>query len=235
MKKDFKYVKFTIVNLITFSRVLGSVILPIIYFVKGIEWLGFFVIALFLTDFIDGKLSRFWKVESYLGGLLDSISDKLFAFVMLSILSYEYPSMLIVLLLEFVIFVVNTLSFSENKNVQTSKMGKVKAFALDISVSVMFLYTARILYEKYLGFTFNKFLERSEYPVCYVLVGIMIGMELLTISDYSKKRLKQVSYEKMPGKKLKSFKEIWEMLISREFYITNKDEPLKKFLYGDGE
>ena len=161
MKKDFKYIKFSIVNLITFSRVLGSIILPIIYFVKGIEWLGFFVILLFLTDFIDGRLSRYWHVESFLGGLLDSISDKLFAFVMLAILSYEYPAMLIVLLLEFIIFVINTLTFSENKNVQSSKMGKFKTFVLDTSVSIMFLYTARSLYERYITLSFNKFFVNS--------------------------------------------------------------------------
>ena len=231
MKKNFKYVKFTIVNLITFSRVLGSVILPIIYFTKGIEWLGFFVVILFLTDCIDGKLSRFWQVESFFGGFLDSIGDKLFAFVMITILSYEYPAMLIVLLLEFIIFVINTLAFSENKNVQSSKMGKFKTFILDTSISIMFLYTARGIYSKYISVSFNNFLNNSQYAVSYILIGIMIGMELLTISDYSKNRFKQTSYESMKGKKLKSFSEIWQMLIDRDFYLKNKDDRLKKFLY----
>ena len=231
MQKDFKYIKFTIVNLITFSRVLGSVILPIIYFTKGIESLAFFVIVLFLTDMIDGKLSRFWKVESFLGSIMDAVSDKLFAFVMLAIITYEYPYMFIVLALECVIFVINTLAFSENKNVQSSKMGKVKTVILDICVSILFVYSARCIYEQYLTFKFNKFLINSEYPVSYILTGIIIGMEILTISDYSKNRLKQTSYESMKNKQFKSFKEIWDMLIDREFYLKNKDERLKNFLY----
>ena len=136
MDKSFKYIKFSIVNLITFSRVIGSIVLPIIYFNRGIESLAFFVILLFLTDFIDGKLSRIWKVESFLGCFLDFTSDKLFAFVMLSILTYVYPFMLIVLFLEFIIFVINTLAFSENKNVQSSKMGKVKTFVLDLNFKI---------------------------------------------------------------------------------------------------
>lgn len=231
MKKDFKYIKFTIVNLITFSRVVGSVVLPIIYFTRGIESLAFFVIVLFLTDMIDGKLSRFWKVESFLGSIMDAVSDKLFAFVMLAIISYEYPYMFIVLALEFVIFVINTLAFSENKNVQSSKMGKVKTAILDICVSILFLYSARSLYESYLTLKFNDFLINTQYPVSYILTGIIIGMEILTISDYSKNRLKQTSYERMKGKRLKSFKEVWEMLIDRNFYLKNKDERLKDFLY----
>lgn len=233
MKKKFKYIKFSIVNLITFTRVIGSVVLPVIYFTKGIESLGFFVAILFLTDFIDGKLSRCWKVESFFGGLLDSISDKLFAFVMLAILSYEYHCMFIVLLLEFTIFVINTLTFSEYKNVQSSKMGKFKTFVLDVSISIMYLYLAREVYGRYLSVDINKFLINSEFAVSYILIGIMIGMELLTISDYSKNRLKQVSYEKMPDKKIKSIKAIWFMLIDREFYLKHKDEPLKKLLYED--
>lgn len=231
MKKDLKYIKFTIVNLITFSRILGSIILPIIYFTKGIESLAVFVIILFLTDMIDGKLSRYWKVESFLGSFMDSISDKLFAFVMLGVLSYEYPIMLIVLALEFVIFVINTLAFSENKNVQSSKMGKVKTVILDVCVSILFVYSARTIYEKFITYKFNYFLINSEIPVSYILAGIIIGMEILTISDYSKNRLKQTTYKKIKTKRLKSFKEIWKMLIDREFYIKNKDERLKKFLY----
>ena len=231
MKQEFKYIKFIIVNLITFSRIIGSIVLPIIYFIKGIESLAFFVIILFLTDLIDGKLSRLWKVESFLGGIMDAVSDKLFAFVMLSIISYEYHLMFIVLFLEFIIFVINTLAFSENKNVQSSKMGKVKTAILDICVSILFLYKARSMYESYLTIKFNEFLINSQYPISYLLSGIIIGMEILTISDYSKNRLKQASYKSMKDKELRSYKEIWKMLIDREFYIKNKDERLKKYLY----
>ncbi len=230
MKKKQKYIKFSIVNLITFSRIIGSIVLPIIYFTRGIKWLGFFVAVLFLTDMIDGKLSRLWKVESFLGGLLDSISDKLFAFVMIAILFYEYPGIIVVLILEFVITTINTLAFSENKNVQSSRMGKFKTVVLDVSISIMYLYLGRSVYERFIPWKLNSLLIRSQYPACYMLIGIMVGMQLLTIYGYSKNRIKQVTYEKLDGK-LKSFKEIWKMLIDREFYIENKDEPLKKFLY----
>lgn len=229
-----KYIQFAIVNLITFSRVVGSIVLPIIYFTRGIGSLACLVILLFLTDCIDGKLSRLWKVESFLGSLLDSISDKLFAFVMLSIISYEYHSMLIVLILEFIIFVINTLAFSENKNVKTSRVGKFKAFMLDVVVSLLFLYKAKDMYISYLPSWVSNMLIRSEYATIYILIGVLIGMQLLTISNYSKKRIMQANYEKIKNKKLKSMKEIWEMAISRDFYIKNRDvSRLKDFLYED--
>lgn len=230
MKEKAKYIKLFVVNLITFSRVIGAIILPIVYFTKGIEWLGFFVAGLFLTDTIDGRLSRFWKVESFLGGLLDSFSDKLFVFVLIAILFYEYPGIIVVLILEFVIFGINTLAFSENKNVQSSKMGKFKTVVLDIAISIMYLYLGRSLYENYIPWKVNSLLIKSEYPACYMLIGIMAGMQLLTIYGYTKNRNKQITYKKMSGK-LKSFNEIWYMLIDRDFYIKNKNEPLKKFLY----
>ena len=230
MKEKTMYIKFWLVNFITFTRVIGAVVLPIVYFTKGIEWLCFFVGILFLTDAIDGKLSRLWKVESFLGGLLDSFGDKLFAFVMISILFYEYPGIVIVLILEFVIFGINTIAFSENKNVQSSKMGKFKTVVLDISISIMYLYLGKGVYESYLPWKLNVALIKSQYAVCYMLIGIMVCMQILTIYGYSKNRNKQIAYKKINGK-LKSFKEIWFILVDREFYINNKNEPLKKFLY----
>ena len=80
MKKD-KLIKFIIVNLITLTRVIGSIIMPISYFKNGIGAFALFVCIIFFTDFLDGKLSRAWKVESFLGSLLDTVGDKLFAFV----------------------------------------------------------------------------------------------------------------------------------------------------------
>ena len=232
MKKRSKLLKFWIVNTITFTRVIGSVVMPIIYFTKGVESLVFFVVLLFLTDCIDGKLSRLWKVESFLGSLLDSISDKLFAFVMLGILSYEYPGLLSVLLLEFIIFVINTLAFTEFNNVQSSKIGKLKTVILDGSLSILCFFSAKDFLGKYLGESFIKVITKIEYSFSYILIGIMFGIGLVTVCDYSKKRLKQVTvFEKMKGKKLKEWSEIWKILFTREIYINNKDRSLRELLY----
>lgn len=229
MIKQKNKIKFIIVNLITFSRVIGSILLPIYYFNKGIKYMGILVALLFLTDLIDGKLSRYWKVESFLGCLLDSISDKLFAFVMISILSYEYPIVLLILVFELVIFIINTLAFKDNKNVKSSKMGKFKATILDINITILYLYKAKDLLN--LPNKLMYFLDKTEYSISYILVGIIVGIQLVTICDYSKSILKQTSFEKINKKDLKSNKEIISMLTDREFYIKNKDNSLRKFLY----
>lgn len=229
-----KNLKFWIVNFVTFTRIIGSIAIPIVYFTKGIESLVFFVILLFLTDCVDGQLSRRWRVESFLGSILDSVGDKLFAFVMLAILSYEYPALLSVLILEFIIFVINTLAFTEFKNVQSSKLGKLKTVVLDSSLSILCFFSAKDVVGKFFGNKFISFISNIEYSTSYILIGIMFGMGLVTVCDYSKKRLKQVTvFEKMRGSKLKSFNEVWNILVDRDTYINNKDKSLKELLYKD--
>lgn len=230
MKKKY-YIKLVLVNLITLSRLIGALLMPLIYFKQGIESLGFLIIILFLTDMIDGKLSRLLKVETFLGGLLDAVSDKLFAFVLLAILTYYYPSMLIVLTLEFLIFVLNTLTFKDNKNIKSSKMGKVKTMVLDIAISILFILLAKSIYVKYLPYTLNYLIDKNMNAITYILIGIMIGMQILTISDYRKKNIKETSYEKVALKELLPLKIIFFRITDRNFYIENKDKKLKELLY----
>lgn len=230
MKQQHK-IKFIIVNLITFSRIIGSILLPIYYFNFGIKYMAILVAILFLTDLIDGKLSRYWKVESFLGSFLDSIGDKLFSFVMLAILTYEYPIVLLIILLELIIFIINTLAFKDNKNIQSSKLGKFKTTILDISVVLLYIYSAKETLSAVLPNNIIMFLNNTEISIEYILTGIVVGIQLVTILDYKKSSLKQTTYEKINKKDLKSIKEIFNMLTDRDFYIKNKDNSLRHFLY----
>lgn len=231
MKKD-KIVKFIIVNLITFTRIMGSIIMPICYFNGSIGYFALFVGLIFLTDFIDGKLSRYWKVESFLGSLLDTVSDKLFALVMIAMLSYEYPVILFVLILELAITFNSLFAFNKNKNVQSSKLGKVKTFVLDTSITIMYLLIAKELYGSALPNNIYKLLYDYSSNISYILIGVIVGMQIVTLADYNKNRFKEMTtFVSLKGKKLKSFKEIWSMLSNRDFYISNKDKSLKELLY----
>lgn len=232
MKKSY-YLKLILVNLITLSRLISAILLPILYFKNGVTSLCILIPFLFVTDLIDGKLSRYFKVETFLGSILDAVSDKVFAFVLLGLLSYYYRSIIIVILFEFVIFVLNTLAFTDNKNIQSSMVGKVKTFILDTSIVIMYLFIGMPLYSKYLSSGFLTKLIEIKQPINYVLIGIMIGMEILTLTDYKKKSSKQTSYEKIKFKELKSTKEIIKLLLDREFYIKNKNTKLKELLYRD--
>lgn len=230
MKKMY-YLKFIFVNLITLSRLIGAFLLPVVYFKHGVESLAVWVVIIFLTDFIDGSLSRTLKVESFLGGLLDAVSDKVFAFSLLAILTYYYPAMFLVLFLEFLIFVLNTLTFKDNKNIKSSKMGKFKTMILDMNVSFMFVLLSKDIYLSYLPSNIVNLLNSKSEAIIYILIGVLIGMQLLTINDYQKKNLKEVSYEKVSFKEILPFKEILFRITNREFYIQNKDKKLKELLY----
>ena len=231
MKTD-KLLKFIIVNIITFIRILGSIIMPISYFKYGIGRFALFVCFIFFTDFVDGKLSRYWKVESFLGSLLDTISDKLFALVMIAILSYEYPIVLIVLLLELAITINSLFVFSINKNVQSSKLGKVKTFVLDASISIIYIIVAKEIYASNIPKTIYSFISKYSSDISYTLIGIIVGMQIVTLCDYSKKSFKEITkFESLKGKKVKGWEEIIYMLTDRDFYINHKDKSLKELLY----
>lgn len=64
MKKIY-YLKLVLVNLITFSRFIGSILIPIIYFKYGVKSLGLLILILFLTDMLDGFLSRKLKLKRF--------------------------------------------------------------------------------------------------------------------------------------------------------------------------
>ena len=71
--------KHVIPSLFSFIRLLVAVLLP---FSPEHLWLPF-IIAAALSDFLDGWLARRWQVESWQGGLLDAIADKMFVLVTL--------------------------------------------------------------------------------------------------------------------------------------------------------
>jgi cardiolipin synthase (CMP-forming) len=71
--------KYIIPSIFSFLRLFLSVYFP---FSSERFWL-LWIIAAALSDFLDGWLARRWQVESWQGGLLDAIADKLFIIVAL--------------------------------------------------------------------------------------------------------------------------------------------------------
>lgn len=69
-------------NLLSFSRLVFALIFP---FSPESTWIWLVVGAGF-SDVLDGYLARKWKVESWQGGLLDAVADKLFVLIALSTL-----------------------------------------------------------------------------------------------------------------------------------------------------
>ena len=99
-----KVIKKIIVNSLTFSRILGTILMPILY-INLDSYIFLIVIGLLLlTDFFDGLLAKVWNVRTLFGSLLDMLADKLLALSILVILGLIYKLMFIPLIIEILIW-----------------------------------------------------------------------------------------------------------------------------------
>ena len=196
-----------VVNIITLLRVIGSIILFSIYFNFGSITVGLILTGLFLTDWIDGFLARRFKVSTFFGSIMDSISDKLMAIVSCIILCFINKYMIASIIIEILIIFVNTFALTQKANIKSSYIGKIKTWVLSIAIIA--------------GFFICK--ENTNIINLFVALPAII-FELITLIDYFKKciKVKIVIENKKP--KYKEFKEIKKMLFSPEFYEKNKNK-----------
>lgn len=141
MSKD-KIIK-QIPNILTISRIVGSILLAFIAPVLGIGLTTACVAALALTDLFDGFLARKLNASSELGGKLDAISDKLFIAIIMYVtirLGSPYANALLFPIAgETSIAVLNTVKYKLGYKPQTIIKGKIKTWALSGFVIVTFL------------------------------------------------------------------------------------------------
>ena len=141
MSKD-KIIK-QIPNILTISRIVGSILLAFIAPVLGIGLTTIAVGALALTDLFDGLLARKLNASSELGGKLDAISDKLFIAIIMYVtirLGSPYANALLFPIAgETSIAVLNTVKYKLGYEPQTIIKGKIKTWALSGFVISTFL------------------------------------------------------------------------------------------------
>ena len=138
-KKSLKTIKLILINSITITRLIGSLILPFVYYKYGASLVSLFIIILFLTDAIDGFLARKLKCSTFFGSILDACSDKLLNAISFIILSLEYTIMLAPLIIEISIMYTIYSTYRYGGNVQASRIGKNKTIILDIFVILSFI------------------------------------------------------------------------------------------------
>ncbi len=135
-------------NILTFFRILLVPVFVILFFRPEFIYKLFAVITFIVasvTDLLDGKIARKYKVESNLGKFLDPLADKLlvltayFSFVMIP--EYHIPIWIILIIVfrEFVLTGLRILALSENKELKTSKHGKWKTATQMFTISVILL------------------------------------------------------------------------------------------------
>jgi len=222
--------RFLLVNLITFLRVIGAVLLFPIYLRYGFFGLAIVALIFYLTDSVDGFLARTMHASTFFGAVFDAISDKLFNVILLIILISVNPFMAIILFLEFSILGIAFHSTIKGNESKTSILGKVKMIVLSISVIViLFMYSYDTLIKLY-----NFPIINTEI-VIYVLSIVAIIFETITFLDYLRIDINNTKNNKIVkdtvfNSGLKNRNELRYMLFNHEFYEKNKNNAIDEFV-----
>ncbi len=163
--------KVLIVNLITGSRIIGTLFLPVITSLFGPLGTAIYIGSLWATDAIDGFLAKHkWKVSTIFGANLDAFSDKVLGIASLLYLRTFYPTMIIPVLLETSIFATNFAYGRKGADVKSSKIGKSKTALLGVTTALSILSTIS--------------LTNGLSLIIPSLIGIISIADAITLGDY---------------------------------------------------
>ena len=228
--------KLIIVNLITFSRLVGTIMLPIFVNIIPITELMIYLLLLLLTDFIDGILARIWKVSTIFGTLLDAIADKLFGISTMFVVARKYPIMFLPILTEIIIMIVNVCGANHGSKLESSNLGKFKTWIFGIGTFISFLtiYANDLAlvangYEL-LNNIFNYLINNGSLAVSY-MAFIMTGADIMVTFDYQAKVKEAMKKAKKEGIKRKNYKlkkgsNLKLALFDHNYYVETKKMPL---------
>lgn len=227
-------VKLLIINILTFIRIIGSIVLVAIYNKYGGYVTSIVSLICYATDSIDGILARKWHASTFFGALFDGIADKLFTIVNFIVLYLITPYALIPVIIEVLIIIVQMVKFSRNINVKSNVVGKFKVWILAISVVFTFI-ASDIGSVSFIPEFIKEYVLNIPDNVLYlVLLLPVIIMEVLTLLSYllevgDKKNIellstkpKKIESVKLKGKdRLSYMKDVW---LNPEFYEEHKDD-----------
>ena len=131
--------KSMIPNLLTFIRICLVPIIIILSIFKLYTPVIILAIIGALTDFLDGKLARYWHVTSLKGAKLDDVADKTFGIGLLLALIFKFKSLIIVLFLEIMIGGLNYYYHKKTNNTETLLVGKFKTAFIFITIILYFI------------------------------------------------------------------------------------------------
>ncbi len=178
-------------NWLSFSRVIGSYAIPIMIYIGApavtlFSTVGFIAIS----DFLDGKIARFLKVDSEEGALIDAISDKFFSINLILGILPKAPIFAINGLLESQISYINAKAYSEGKNPKSSLLGKIKIWPLSIGLGLGYLSIAM----KTQGI--NIINPSNVMLVSSIFSASTIPFELINIRQYQEAANREIDMHK---------------------------------------
>lgn len=229
-----KTIELIIVNTITLCRLLGALILPIIYHIHSINAVAILTIFLFLSDAIDGFLARKLKISTFFGCSMDALSDKVLNAIVFILLGIEYRYMIPPLIIEILILYISYLTYKQGGNVKSTKVGKIKTIILDVCVILSFLLLS-IPKLGINGKVIKYIITNTDFYIITFSSIITISC-LIALLDYIKRykdtRFNPKYIKVKKRKKLgKSFKEIITRSFDTDYYTKHKNESIMDQLY----
>ncbi len=192
------------VNLITTTRFIYTLILPILQLKISNTAFIINLVVLFLTDTIDGFLARKFNVQTFYGSIMDTIADKTLSIVLLIILANYINILYVVLLCEILIALLNSFEMARRKRTKSILIGKVKMWFLAITIVFCYLYYFRII----------------TIEVINSLCIITVVMQVLTFVSYVK-YLESQKDNLREKPKIKSMKDLKYILFNTDFYLKS--------------
>lgn len=223
-----KKTKKLIVNALTLSRLVGALFLPFIFMTVNIPALIVLLAVLFLTDFLDGKLSRAWQVQTIGGSLLDPLGDKMLAISCIFALIDRHNGLLLLITLELTICILNIYRTLRGEKVKSSFIGKFKTWVLSITL----IFGAINLFNPEIFNHIANFMKIDTVALSITdeviksLIMVTAGVELVTIVAYIKESFDNKTAKTEPLKKMKPLKETLQRLFDENCYVEDKGKPL---------
>lgn len=128
-------------NWISASRAVCGLIIPILI-LNGVSSQILFGVITYaaLSDFLDGRTARLIaKKETFEGSMIDAISDKVFAILLMTFLVPHVHTIAINLALEIVISIINGKVLANGKIPKSNLIGKIKTWPLFTSIGLSYL------------------------------------------------------------------------------------------------
>jgi len=128
-------------NWVSASRAICGLIIPIMVF-SGVSFEVLFGTIFYaaISDFLDGRLARILvREETPEGAMLDAISDKIFAILLMSFLIPFINTLAINLVLEGVIAVINGKILATGRTPKSNFIGKIKTWPLFAALGFSYL------------------------------------------------------------------------------------------------
>lgn len=161
---------FNVVNLLSLFRlIISPIIMFLIIFERMNLALLLFVLAVF-TDFLDGYISRKYKMETKLGDTLDKVADKLLVgFIILGFLiKFDALNLLFIFVPIVILYIFGIFFFVKHKQ-KATLLGKINislqaltvvAFMLDFRYK-FYLFWIVVIITVYVGFNYLYKILRS--------------------------------------------------------------------------